>query len=448
MKYLIAILCALTLLPATAPAATVPMHIPTWAFDQNFAQGKDATPAQVQRYLTYAQSGLGNDKPVKDCRGAGGCSSVFYFDPGFVYDSKLCPFSGDKDFIAAAREDWYVHLPGYSDQAHRAQGVYTQNCKGVPTQVPVYEINQANPAVGAYFSAYLQRVADGWDYYMMDDTSSSLITQLYGPGGGFCKQAPEMKNGWCNKTQEYQSDADLVNAHVSFVQRLRHSNGTPMKAFYNGVSFGTNGQPRIELVRLSPQFVGALCEGCVVSGGTLRANMYGKVLDAIAIINQTPGAAFVEQNTGKSPPGSDDQIAQRLVTTSMAWLGFKDNRTIVFPNLEFNTKNLAVWPENDIYPTNPVESMSRGNADLSVAPSVWRREFSNCYLRGVPIGPCAAIVNGSSSSVTPSPSWFRLRFGHALGLSGSDALNGGTVQLSSLRAYTAIPPARAAIYLR
>lgn len=446
MKYFTALFFALAMLPARGVAAPVPSHIPTWAFDERFAEGADASSSDVRRYLTYAEGGLGNDKAVRDCRGSGACSSVFYFDPGLAYYSTTCPFSADKELFANAREDWFVHLPGYSDTEHRVQGSYVQTCKGMRVTVPVYVVNQNNPQVGAFFAQYLQNNANDWDYYEMDDTSSSLVTQTYGPGGGFCKGAGTI-NGLCNRTQEMLSDADVINAHSSFVSRLRHRNGAPMRLFYNGVSFSTQG-PHIELLRLNPQFAGAFCENCVVNNGTLRANMYAKVLDAMGMIAQQTNAAFVELNTGKSPAGSEDQIAQRLVTTAMAWLGFVDNRTIVFPNLEFNTKNLAVWPENDIYPTQPMETMRRGNSDLSIAPSVWRREFAQCYLRGVAIGPCAAIVNGSGDSVTPSASWFRERFAHSVSLNGGDALNGGTLQLNAQPAFTPVAAGHAALYVR
>lgn len=446
MKFFVALVFAFSALPLSALAAQAPTHIPTWAFDQRFAEGKDASSSDVRRYLTYAESGFGNDKPVRDCRGSGACSSVFYFDPGFVYYSDVCPFSGsDKEVFANASENWFLHLPGYSDQAHRVQGTYVKTCKGMRITANVYALNQNNPAVAQFFAQYLRRNADNWDYLMMDDTKSTLKGQTYGPGGGFCKGAGTL-NGYCDRTQEFSSDTDVQNAHGSFVSRLKHGSGMPMRLFYNGVGFGASG-PEVQTLRSSSQFVGVICENCVVNNGTLRSNMYAKVLDAMTQVGQIPNASFVEQNTGKSPPGSDDQISQRLVTTAMAWLGFIDNRTVVFPNLEFNTTNLAVWPENDIYPTKPLQTMRGGNADLSVGPSVWRREFAQCYLRGTPIGPCAAVVNGSSGSVTPSQSWFSARLSHAVALNGGDALSGGSVDLKSAPV-GAIAPGHAALLVR
>lgn len=424
----------------------IPPHILTWAFDERFAQGEGASADAVRRLVTYALGGLGNDKAVNDCARSRACHSVFYFDPALVYDSSACPFSGDKEVLAVAREDWFVHIPGYDDQAHRVQGTYAQNCKGERIQVPVYELNQSNPAVGAYFASYLQRNADAWDYYEMDDTSSTLVSQFYGPGGGFCKAAG-MVNGWCTQTREIPDDAALGQAHTMFISRLRHTDGRPMRFFFNGISFDAQSGGQWPLISAA-QMKGALCENCVISAGAFRPTMYAKTLAAMARVNEIDGKQFVELTTGSSPPGSDDQIAQRLVTTAVAWLGFKDGHTVVWPDLETNTHNLAVWPEDQIYPAGAVQSMQAGPGDLEVAPSVWRREFAACYRSGAPIGPCAAVLNGAAAPVQVSSSWFRSRFSHALVLRGGDTLSGGSLDFTSSPGNVTIAPGQAVLLVR
>jgi hypothetical protein len=436
--------CARASDPEPAPAQ-IPPHIPTWAFDEKFSQGESASAPDVQRVLTYALGGLGNDKAVRDCGNSGKCFSVFYFDPSLVYDSAACPFSADKQVLAIAHEDWFIHLPGYDDKAHRVQGTYMQNCKGTRIQIPVYELNQTNPAVAGYFADYLQRNADPWNYYEMDDTSSTLVTQFYGPGGAFCK-ASSMAGGFCAQTREIADDDALHRAHTTFASALKHTDGKPMEFFYNGINFGPQG-PRIILLH-QPQFEGALCENCVVSAGSFRTTMYAKTLDAMARVNEIDGKQFVELSTGSAPAGSDAQIAQRLVTTAVAWLGFKDGHTVVWPDLETNTHNLAVWPEDEIYPARAFQSMQKGPGDLEVAPSVWRREFASCYRNTAEIGPCASVLNGSASPVRVSPSWFRSRFSHALGLRGGDTLSGGSLDFTGSTSDVTIAPGHAVLLVR
>ena len=442
---LLAAAAAIVFSTGSAGCAQIPHHIPVWAFDERTAEGDAATPEQVRRYVTYAEGGLNNDKAVRDCAGSGACSSVFYFDPNLVYDSPSCPYSGDKDVLAAAREDWFVHLSGYSDAAHRVRGTYAQTCKGVPTQVAVYELNQRNPAVALYFETYLHRVAADWDFFEMDDTAATVTDQMYGPGGGFCKTFASL-NGYCRSTAEIPSDRDVVAAHGAFANALHDREGRPLRFFFNSLAFGPDGA-RLDLLA-DPQFVGAICENCIVDAGAFRPSMYDKVLDAMARIDTMRRGAFVELNTGTSPAGSDDQIAQRLVTTAVAWLGFSDGHTIVWPNLEDNTHNLAAWPEDELYPSEPIQTMRLGARDLAVAPSVWRREFRKCYRDGVSIGPCAAVLNGSGAPVRPSQLPFTLQYRHAVQLRGGDSLSGGSFDEAVLNADASIAPGRAILLLR
>ncbi|HTV91350.1 MAG TPA: hypothetical protein VMG98_01405 [Verrucomicrobiae bacterium] len=434
------------LLPALLAAATT--HIPTWAYDEYNGQGAHASGAIVRRYLSFAEGGLGNKKAVVDCPGSGTCSSVFYFNPSLVYDSPVCPFAAYRDFLAQASENWFVHLPGRNDTAGRVQGTYVQSCKGTRVTINVYAVNQNNPAVRAFFDNYLQRNADDFDFYFMDDTSDSLLTQMYGPGGGFCKA--EGGNGYCLATAELPSDADVVRAHMAFANAMNHRNGSPMYFYYNGLSFTPRSPLVPPLLGNGSRYRGVICENCTVNDGMLRPAMYAKVLGAMARIDAIPGAAFVELSTGKSPDGSPDQVAQRLVTTAIAWLGYAEGHTIVWPNLEFSTQNLAVWPEDDIVPAQPLETMSSSAADIAVAPNVWRRDFAACYQNGTPIGPCAAVLNGTSDSVHLSAQWFRQPYGHVITLNGGDAPNGGTISLqgAALTTGTQILPGQAILLAR
>ena len=432
----------------TAMLAAVAAHIPTWAFDEFNGEGAHTAPAVVQRYVSFAESGLNNTKAVEDCRGSGACSSVYYFDPSLIYDSPLCPYASYREFLAQASEDWFVHLPGRHDPAGRVQGTYTQSCKGARIPIHVYEANQTNPAVRQFFANYLRQNGDDFDFYEMDDTSDTLVTQFYGPGGGFCKG--ESGNGYCTRTAELASDADVVSAHIAFANALNHRNGSPMYFYYNGLSFTPRSPLIPPLLGNGSRYRGVICENCTVNDGTLRPAMYAKVLGAMARIDAIPGAAFVELSTGKAPDGSAEQIAQRLVTTAVAWLGYADGHTIVWPNLEFTTQNLAVWPEDEIVPTQPLETMSRSAADIAVAPNVWRRDFASCYREGVPIGPCAAVLNGTPGAIHLWAQWFRQPYGHVITLEGGDAPSGGTISLdgAALTTATQIPPGEAVLLVR
>jgi hypothetical protein len=169
-------------------------------------------------------------------------------------------------------------------------------------------------------------------------------------------------------------------------------------------------------------------------------------------MNAIPNGSFIEANIGNAPAGSTQQIEERTTTAAMAWLGYSPGHTIVFPDLEYDTKGLAVWPEYNIVPSNPLQSMSGTYSALEVVSHVYRREFSACYNFGAPIGPCAAIVNGQSNvSITLSASWLTQTYGHVIALSGGDIPSGGTVSVTSkpfIAAATTLAPGHAILIAR
>ena len=424
-------------------AASIPAHLPTWAYDEYHGQGTHATSAQVQRYVTYAEGGLENDKALRDCDATQACAGVFYFDPGLIYASADCPILAYREFLARASEDWFVHERGYADAAHRVRGTYEQRCHGTREAIPVYAANQTNPAVDAFFAQYLRRVADRWPFYLADDTSDTVITQFYGPGGGFCSGL--LGRAWCTTTQELPDDAAVATAHLALANALVHADGSPMALFYNGVSFA-RGAPEIPPLLAAQRFTGVVCENCAIVDGTLRPTMYARVLDAMARVAAVPNASFVLLSSGSQETGSDAQIAARIATTAIVWLGFTGAHTIVWPNLEDRTDRLAVWPEDEVYPARPLQTMRGSNAALLVAPGVWRREFTTCYRASVPIGACAAVVNGSRGDVTIDRSWFHALYAYALVPAGGDLLGGGTLRDVPLDAEIArLAPGEAAL---
>ena len=429
----------------------VPYHIPTMAFDEYTGEGTNASSATVGAYVSYAEGGEGNAKATVDCDSSAtkSCLSVFYMDPNFLYASVSCVSTEAASVAASQAESWFVHESGYSDFAHRVQGSYTQNCGGTTEKTPVYLLDDANPAVISFFQSFLQSAANGWDVYFMDDTSSRVLTQAYGPGGGFCANNPP--DSYCTTTQEYPTDASVAAAHVAFANSMVHTNGSPMQFIFNGVGFSGTTVENLNLLTGSSNFIGAVCEECIVNAGVLQPQLYAKVLDAMAQIDAIPGASFVELSTGYSPAGSAAQIHQRVAATAVAWLGYSAGHTIVFPNLEDNTTNLAVWPEDAIVPTEPVESMTSQASDIAVEPGVYVREFAECYDAGVAIGQCAAVVNSTASAVTVEASWLKQTYKHLLALTGGDIPSGGTMSLTSdyfVPGVTQIQPSWATLLLK
>jgi hypothetical protein len=180
------------------------------------------------------------------------------------------------------------------------------------------------------------------------------------------------------------------------------------------------------------RFAGTSCEGCITNTASIVVpKNYQPYLNEIAAVTAA-GKSFLIISDGDASTGSSTQILQRLATTGMVWLAYRaSGLVIVQPNLERHTPNLAIWPEDLIYPSNPVQSMTSGAADLQVAPGVWRREFLTCYQKGRLFGRCAAIVNGNTNAITVRSSWLTRTYNHIISLDGGDVLSGGSASVNT-----------------
>jgi len=372
----------------------------------------------VNQLVSYAQ---GNQKAPTDCHsGSHSCLAVFYMNANheFASSPSSCVNHPDADVLAAASESWFVHNSGYSDSAHRVHGVSSSGCT-------VWLMNPNSGSMQSWWQSHLQSVADNYDLYFLDSDPMDIPDAGYFPAsGGGCDPWPTI----CRTTQEIPTNADEVAAHTSFVNALNHSNGSPMHFFYQQSSF--NSALDVSAFAATNRLVGFTCEGCISTyASPLRSNLYATVLNEMAVVNASPGAYLLISH-GASPAGSATQIEQRLITTGIIWLAYSQGHTVVQPDLEANTNNLAVWPEDLIYPSAPVQSMVSGSADLQVASGVWRREFATCYQAGRSFGRCAVVVNSNSIDMSVQSSWLSHSYSHVVTLSGGDVLSGGTASVS------------------
>ena len=125
-------------------------------------------------------------------------------------------------------------------------------------------------------------------------------------------------------------------------------------------------------------------------------------------------------------------------------LGYSPGHLVDWADLERGSNNLAVWPEEGIYPTAPVQSMgtpggsnclagtgdvcsSGGHNDLQLVPGVYRREFAACYDQKVAIGACATIVNTTAAPVIVASSWLTGSYAHQVTFNGGDVQSGGRI---------------------
>ena len=131
---------------------------------------------------------------------------------------------------------------------------------------------------------------------------------------------------------------------------------------------------------------GLLKEGSPEYDGRLDP-YYSTLLDEIAYVADETSGFVVPLSYGQA--GASNQAQSRRVQEATMLLGYSPGHLVDWADLEQGSDDLAVWPEEGVYPTQPVQSMSApggsgclggtgavcstgGHNDLQVAPGVYR----------------------------------------------------------------------------
>jgi hypothetical protein len=401
-------------------APAVQTHTDTWAYDDCGNGGADAGASVVRQWVTYAEAncGPGGDaKAVSDCHpgATASCDVIQYLDTNWIYPNGSPPW---KAFSGAASSDWFQHMPG-SQTARITSSGYGGG----------YLINQSSPAVRSFFQSYVRTNYNADNGLMMDDQSSGLSTQLY------------YSPCHCNSSNELGSNAALRAAHERMSAAMTHTSGEPFVQVDNTLPPNPYLPQGLDMLNRSSRVQGLISEGAPESNGTLD-RFYSTLLDQIAYVANETNSFVVPLSYGQA--GASYQQQSRRVQEATILLGHSPGHLVDWADLEQGSNHLAVWPEEGIYPTDPLQSMGTpggsgclagsgvvcstgGHNDLQVAPGVYRREFGACYDRGVRFGPCATIVNTTASPVTIRSSWLTRSYGHRITFDGGDVQSGGTI---------------------
>jgi hypothetical protein len=374
-----------------------------------------ASAALVRGWVSYAEAncGPGQTKAVNDCTASGVvyCDAVQYLDTNWIYP-------GSPPIANSAAENWWLHDPGYSDSGHRIVTNDGTNGK---------LLNQLNTGVDGWMQNYARANYNNFAGLMMDDMVPTLGGELYYTA--------------FSSTNEITSSGQLLTGHEQIASYMTHSNGAPFLQIQNGLQGNPWLTTPFSMINDHTGVEGFVSENSPYSNGVLT-NYYAGFLDEIAYIDSTPDDFIVmlSYSTGSALQG-------RLIQQATEMLGYSGNHLVDWADLEKNTTNLSVWPEEGIVPTNPLQSMSApsgsgclggnggsctsgGHNSIQVASGVYRREFSQCYNQGVAIGPCAAIVNANGGAVTVQSSWLTQSYHHQVTFNGGDVQSGGSINVS------------------
>jgi hypothetical protein len=268
------------------------------------------------------------------------------------------------------------------------------------------------------------------DGLMMDDQSAGTSQEFYAASA--------------TSTSEISSDAQLQSAHTAMSAAMTKPDGQRYFQVENTLPPNPWLNQGLDLLKSSVGVHGLVAEGEPEYNGTLDP-YYSTLLDQIAYVaNETDGFVVPLSYGAANAPYQQES---RRVQEATILLGYSPRHVVDWADLEQGSRNLAVWPEEGIYPTQPLQSMgapggagclagtgavcSRGGHNtLEVAPGVYVREFGACYDRGVQFGGCAAIVNTTPSPVTVRSAWLARSYHHQVTFNGGDVQSGGTIDVA------------------
>lgn len=415
--------CGSSAKASTAVASIAQLHTETWAYDDCGNGGAAATAAVMRAWVTYAEAACGpggDSKALSDCRSGSTvyCNVIQYLDTNWIYLHASPPWNA---FSGASSESWYQHTPG--SQTARVE---TRGYGGG------YLIDQSQPAVQSFFQNYVHTNYNADDGLMMDDQASSMSSLLYYSACG------------CSTSNEVGSADALRTAHESMSAAMTHSSGAPFTQIDNTLPPNPYLPQGFDMLSQSTGTQGLISEGAPESGGHLDP-YYSTLLDQIAYVANKTSSFVVPLSYGAA--GASYQQQSRRVQEATILLGYSPGHLVDWADLEQGSKNAAVWPEQGIYPTSPVQSMQApggtgcfagtgavcstgGHNDLEVSTGVYRREFGACYDHGVLFGACASIVNTTGRAVIVKSSWLTTAYRHQVRFDGGDVQSGGTINLA------------------
>jgi hypothetical protein len=414
---------AVLALAPTAPraqSAPVPAHVLTWYY-YGLNDINAAVPAAVMvRYADFAEDdGFTADHAMAYKR-AGGRYAAAYTDPAYV---PYCypPFSAPAGRCEGPVGNLLTRPGDESAWFHGADGTRVRRYMD-----PHFHYQEAlNPKSPAARRAWremgdkLVRAAPLLDFFFSDDSGGPLHT------GDMSPKSSEFYN-FNEAGTEIRDDAEFRDAWIAYITLA------PRPLFINGYDSAT-GLPSYGGAWLRhPRVLGAVHESCFRTPEGLRTDTYDRWrFNADSLLANTALRRYALCFMMGTPAP-----ANRAYALASWWLTYDPQWSVAAP-IDPIPSQSALLPELDIVPREPLRTASASVRELRAESGAYVREFRACYQQRAAIGPCAAVVNPAPRPVALPP--LALRYGHALALTGGDALSGGRASFSAAVPRTLAP---------
>ncbi len=387
------------------PAGGVPAHVTTYYYYGIDDMNASIPASWMAAHADYVEDDGDKVAHATAFKAAGGKYAVSYTDPAYV-PYCFAPFSGPQ---ATCQGQVGKLITDESAWFHGPDGTRTRRYGDAHfgyTEV----LNPASPAAqDAYRKTTQAILANGpVDYFFADDAGGVYIgsdgTEMTGWFWGF--NAPGT---------EITTDAAFIAANKQMLAAaakpvvLNGSTPYTMLPAYNGAWLD------------SPNVMAQNFEGCFSDDNGAVAGLHNNrwVFQSNALL-----ATYAHHTKAVCMMYANPTPANRVYEMASWWITYDEQYSIAAPYTSYPLKDgFTVVPEYDIVPRRPLTSPSADVSSMRSASGAYVREFAACYQAGAPIGPCAAVVNTSSSAESmPTLSG---RYTSSLVLDDASAYTGG-----------------------
>ena len=374
----------------------VPNHVLTWDW---YPRTGEVNPNVVAPYVDYAAV----QAPDVNAFDAAGIKTVLYTDPNRTY----------------------VGQPMYT----KDESTFAHDCSGNRILVPgrshkVFQMDPRSPHLEPLWAAWVNRVlGNGYNYmYVFQDSANSIHNDSAVP---------------CGYTETAWSAASNAN-DVALGKSI----------IYNGLgTLGDGWNKPPPSILINPTTTGGMLEGCygnIGQNNPLPKKTVWVNFETTELRMTTIDKPFVCR--GLSKPQAEYALAQRIYMYASFLLTY-DLTTSIMSEKFSTPSHMSVFPEETFVALSPLKLLPTSIAQLKTSQWTYGRQYGACYLWGIPVGTCAAVVNADESSKAHPFPWPGV-YHHTLVLQGSGILDGGTASVTGAAPPTNVPGMSAIIAIQ
>jgi hypothetical protein len=372
-----------------------PNHVITWAWVE---QGGRVSPTQAAPYLDWAVV----NNPDANAFSAAGIKTVLYTDPNRTYPGQPM-YTND--------ESTFAH-----DCAGRRITI-----KGRPG--PTYQMDPSSPDLLQLWAGWVNWELNGVHYDAIFDDDANSIHNTSAPPCGFNQIA-------------WSRASNTMNENLG------------MDIVYNGLGTLGNGINKPPpAIQLNPSTIGGMLEGCynnitIVDPVPTKAVWHN--FETTELKMSMVEKPFVCRGLKETP--GQTSYASRIYQYASFLLTYDPASSII--SEKFATpSDISVFPEQTLVALDPLIQSPQGVDELKISTWMYGRQYAACYVWGVSIGACAAVVNADNRSKAHPFPWPGV-YSRTLVLHGAGILDGGSMSVNGPAPSTVVSGASAIIAIQ